>query len=45
MPHVVWDEESKTGLGYEFGPSQQQCQCKLILQSMANLAVVIRLLT
>ena len=44
MPHVVWAEEPKTGLGYEFGPSQQKCQRKLILQSMANLVVVIRLL-
>ena len=24
MPRVVWAEESKTGLGFEIGPRQQQ---------------------
>ena len=37
--YVVWAEESKTGLGYEIGPSQQKCQRKLSLQSMPNPAV------
>ena len=33
------DEESKTCLGFEFGPPQRKCQRRPTLQSMANLAV------
>ena len=39
MPHVLWAEESKTGLGYEIRPSQLKCQRKPSLQSIANPAV------
>ena len=39
MPSVVWDEDSKTDLGYETGPSQQKCQRKPSLHSMATPAV------
>ena len=37
----VFDEKSKTGLGFEIGPPLQKCQCRPILQSMANPAVPI----
>ena len=39
MPHVGWAEESKTGLGYEIGPSHQKCHRKPSLQSVTNPAV------
>ena len=39
MPHVVWAEESKTGLSFENGERQQKYQHKSTLQSLANQAV------
>ena len=39
MPRVVWADDSKTGLGYESGPSQQKFQRKPSLKSMVNLDV------
>ena len=39
MPRVVFDEESKTGPGFEIGQQQQKCQRKLSLQLLTNPAV------
>ena len=36
MTSVVFDEESKTGLGFDIGQPQQKCQCMLTLHSSAN---------
>ena len=36
----IFDEKSKTGLGFEFGKPQQKCQRRPTLQSMANPAVL-----
>ena len=41
MPRVVFDEESKAGLGFEIGQRQQKYQRKPTLQSLANPAVCI----
>ena len=42
MPRVVFDDESKTGLGFETRKQQRRCQRqrKPTLQSLANPAVV-----
>ena len=39
MLRVIFEEESKTGLGFELGQRQQKCQRKPTLQSLANPAV------
>ena len=39
MPRVVWAGDSKTGLSFEIGQSQQKFQRKSTLQSLANPAV------
>ena len=38
-PDSFFDENSKTGLGFEIGQPQQKCQRRPTLQSMANSAV------
>ena len=35
-----FDEKSKTGLSFEIGQPQQNCQCRTTLQSLVNPAVV-----
>ena len=39
VPSVVFNEESKTGLGFEIGHRQQKIWCKPSLQSLAYQAV------
>ena len=39
MPRVVWGGESKTGLGVEIGPRQQNCQRSPNIHLMSNLVV------
>ena len=40
MPRVVFDEKSKTGLGFEIGQPQRKRKHKPTLQSLANQAVL-----
>ena len=40
MTPEFFDEKSKTGLGFEIGQPQQQCQGRPTLQSMTNPAVL-----
>ena len=39
-PSVVWAGEFKTGLGFEIGPRQQECQRSPNIHLMDNPAVV-----
>ena len=40
MPHIVWDEESKAGLGFEIGPIYDDTQkWRPNVQLMGNPAV------